>query len=172
MPQQHYQAATYESRRSIGFLLKRAHLLLIERTEPALAAADLTFTQYVVLMHLREGEDVNPTVLCALLRHDSGALTRVLDQLEARGLIQRERSREDRRSLQLRLTEQGRGVIEAVIPGVVERLNDALAGVSRADFSELIRLLSKLLEHLETHAQTSASARPKRAHEPEHGEPA
>jgi DNA-binding MarR family transcriptional regulator len=149
MPQQHYTVAGYAARRSIGYLCKRAHLLLVERIEPALAASDLTFTQYVVLIQLRDGGRLTASELGAMLCHDSGALTRVLDQLEARELIQRERSRQDRRSIQLRLTERGREVIEAVLPRVVDRLNAALADVSRADFGALIALLTKLVAQLE-----------------------
>ena len=91
MPQQHYSVASYAARRSIGYLCKRSHLLLVERIEPALASCDLTFTQYVVLIQLRDGGTLNASELGAMLCHDSGALTRVLDQLEARELIQRER---------------------------------------------------------------------------------
>lgn len=150
MPKQHYTVAGYVARRSLGYLCKRAHLLLVARIEPALAANELTFTQYVVLIQLRDGGSVTASELGAMLCHDSGALTRVLDQLEARELIRRERSRKDRRSIQLRLTERGRGVIDSVLPGVVDRLNTALAGVSRADFTALIRLLSRLVGQLET----------------------
>ena len=160
MPQQHYRVDNYLARRSIGFLLKRAHSLLVERIEPALADSELTFTQWVVMMHLRDGLAVNPTVLCAQLCHDSGALTRLLDQLEARELIQRERSREDRRSIELRLTERGRAVIDGVLPGVVERLNEALDGYARLDLTELTRLLTKLIAQLElSEAGATASAR-------------
>src|SRR5579862_8166724 len=109
MPQRYYRADTYSARRSIGFLLKRAHALIVERIEPDLAQTGLTFTQYVVLIHLRDRPAVSATLLCDQLCHDSGALTRVLDQLEARNFIQRERSREDRRSVLLQLTERGRG---------------------------------------------------------------
>ena len=149
MPQQHYSVAGYAARRSIGYLCKRAHLLLVARIEPALAASNLTFTQYVVLLQLRDGGPLIASDLGAMLCHDSGALTRVLDQLEARELIQRERSRKDRRSIQLRLTERGRAVIEAVLPPVVDRLNAALAGISRTDFAVLIRLLTALVAQLE-----------------------
>jgi len=172
MPQQHYSVASYAARRSIGYLCKRSHLRLVERIEPALAACDLTFTQYVVLIQLRDGGSLNASELGAILCHDSGALTRVLDQLEARELIQRERSRKDRRSIQLRLTERGRGLIEQVLPGVVERLNAALAGLSRSDFTVLIRLLSKLLAQLESTAslpkseQRQTAGRVRKAREP------
>ena len=156
MPQQHYSVARYAARSSIGYLCKRSHLLLIGRIEPALASCDLTFTQYVVLMQLRDGGTLNASELGAMLCHDSGALTRVLDQLEARELIQRERSRKDRRSVQLHLTDRGHKLIDAVLPGVVDRMNAALAGFSRADFTVLIRLLTKLVGQLEA---TESSAR-------------
>jgi DNA-binding MarR family transcriptional regulator len=161
MPQQHYSVASYVARRSIGYLCKRSHLLLVERIEPALASCDLTFTQYVVLIQLRDGGTLNASELGAMLCHDSGALTRVLDQLEARHLIQRERSRKDRRSVQLHLTEGGRRLIDAVLPGVVDRLNAALAGFSRADFTLLIRLLTKLVAQLEgSEAPAKSEQRP------------
>jgi DNA-binding MarR family transcriptional regulator len=149
MPQQHYSVASYSARRSLGYLCKRSHLLLVERIEPALAASHLTFTQYVVLIQLRDGGPLTASELGAMLCHDSGALTRVLDQLEARQLIERERSRKDRRTIQLRLTEGGRALIEAVLPRVVEQLNAALASLSRADFALLVRLLSRLVAQLE-----------------------
>jgi DNA-binding MarR family transcriptional regulator len=66
-----------------------------------LAEQGFTFTQWVVMMHLRDGLALNARELCVQLRHDSGAVTRVLDQLEARGLVQRERSLEDRREVKL-----------------------------------------------------------------------
>ena len=140
MPTQHYRAETSGARSSIGYLLKQAHSLLIDHLEPTLAASGFTFTQWVVLMHLREGLAINATVLCAQLRHDSGALTRVLDQLEARGLVRRERSREDRRSVDLRLTDLGCRTIEALVPAVVDKFNTALRDFSRTDLTDLTRL--------------------------------
>jgi DNA-binding MarR family transcriptional regulator len=152
MPQQHYRVATYSARRSIGFLLKRAHALIAERIEPQLAQAGLTFTQYVVMVHLRDRPAVSATVLCDQLCHDSGALTRVLDQLEARDFIQRERSREDRRSVLLQLTEHGRQALEVLLPRVIDRLNETLSDFSRSDLTELTRLLAKLIGQLESSA--------------------
>src|ERR1700680_128988 len=104
---QHYRTETYKARGSVGYLIKRAHSLLIDHLATAVAGSDLTFTQWVVLMYLRDGLAINATDLCSQLRHDSGALTRVIDQLESRGLVHRERSREDRREVQLRLTDTG-----------------------------------------------------------------
>jgi DNA-binding MarR family transcriptional regulator len=149
MPTQHYRPETYLARYSIGYLLKRTHSQLADQLEPALEARGFTFTQWVILMHLRDGLAVNARVLCTQLRHDSGALTRVIDQLEARQLVSRERSRKDRREVQLQLTPAGRATLEAAIPAVVERLNHALGDFSAEELAMLTRLLSKLSGMLE-----------------------
>ena len=149
MPTQHYRPETYLARNSIGYLLKRAHSQLADQLEPALEARGFTFTQWVILMHLRDGLALNARVLCTQLRHDSGALTRVIDQLEARDLVSRERSRKDRREVRLQLTAVGRATVEAAIPAVVERLNLALGGFSAEELATLTRLLSKLTAMLE-----------------------
>src|ERR1700733_11646303 len=140
---QHYQVEGYRARSGIGYLLKRAHVLMLGQLEAGIAGSDITATQWIVLMHLREGLAINASDLCSQLRHDSGALTRIIDQLEARGLVQRERSREDRREVQLRLTEAGVQTVASLVPKVVEKLNFALRDFSRSEFSELKRLVNK-----------------------------
>jgi DNA-binding MarR family transcriptional regulator len=155
---QHYRAEGYKARSGIGYLLKRAHVLMLGQLEPVVAASDLTVTQWVVLMHLGEGLAINATDLCSQLRHDSGALTRVIDQLEARGLVQRERSREDRREVQLRLTEAGTETLASLLPAVIDKLNYALREFSRAEAAELTRLLSKLIATLDASGAESGQA--------------
>jgi DNA-binding MarR family transcriptional regulator len=154
---QHYRPETYAAQSSIGYLLKRAHSQLADQLEPALVARGFTFTQWVILMHLRDGLALNARVLCTQLRHDSGALTRVIDQLEARGLVSRERSRKDRREVKLQLTEEGRATVEGSIPAVVERLNNALGGFSAQELGELTRLLIKLTTMLEGGAGSAST---------------
>jgi DNA-binding MarR family transcriptional regulator len=146
---QHYRPEIYQARSSLGYLLKRAHLLMLDQLESVVAGSDITITQWVAMMHLRDGLALNASDLCAQLRHDSGALTRLIDQLEARALVQRERSREDRREVQLRLTTAGLAILTSLLPKVVDKLNFALRDFSRAEATELSRLLSKLISSLE-----------------------
>jgi DNA-binding MarR family transcriptional regulator len=146
---QHYQPELYQARGSIGYLLKRAHMLMLDQLEAVVATSDITITHWIVMMHLREGLAINASDLCAQLRHDSGALTRLIDQLEARGLVQRERSREDRRAVQLRLTDAGEATLTSLLPKVVNKLNFALRDFTRAEAAELHRLLTKLITSIE-----------------------
>src|SRR6201992_4204587 len=95
--QQHYDVSTYRAQNSVGYLTKRAHSLMLDVLEPMLAEKGFSFVQYVILSWLRDGIAVNPKDICAQYRHDSGALTRVIDQLAERGLVERTRGDEDRR---------------------------------------------------------------------------
>ncbi len=153
MSKQHYQVATYRAQDSVGYLTKRAHSLMLDTLEPVFEARGFTFIQYVILSWLRDGIAVNPKDICLQFRHDSGALTRVIDQLAERGLLERVRRDRDRRKVELQLTPAGRETIEGLIPLVVEKLNLALAEFSVAEVHELRRLLIKLNTQLQPHAE-------------------
>jgi DNA-binding MarR family transcriptional regulator len=144
MSKQHYQASTYRAQKSVGYLIKRAHSLMLDVMEPVLEERGFSFIQYVILSWLRDGIAVNPKDICFQFRHDSGALTRVIDQLAERGLLERVRRDRDRRKVELQLTPAGLETIEGLIPLVVGKLNLALADFSDAEFEEFLRLLVKL----------------------------
>lgn len=144
MSKQHYHISTYRAQSSIGYLVKRAHSLSLDLMEPVFEAHGFTFVQYQIMAWLRDGIGVNPKDICAQFRHNSGALTRVIDQLAERGLLERIRRDRDRRKVELALTPAGRKVIESLVPLVVERLNLVLADFSTSEVQEFTRLLLKL----------------------------
>jgi DNA-binding MarR family transcriptional regulator len=158
MSKQHYQLSSYRAQNSIGYLVKRAHSLMLDVMEPLLEERGFSFVQYVILAWLRDGIAVNPKDICAQYRHDSGAMTRVIDQLAERGLLERMRRDRDRRKVELQLTPAGREAIEGLIPLVVEKLNVALADFSSEEVQELLRLLIKLNTTLQSGAQRSPVA--------------
>ena len=150
MPEQHYRPQTYRSRDSVGYLIRRLYTLLLARFEGALAQADFTLTQWIVLIQLREGTARTASDLASDLNHDSGAITRVLDQLERRGFLQRRRSSQDRRVVELKLTPAGKAIAEELLPLVVDQTNAALAPLSRSEFVQLHDYLVRLLDHAQT----------------------
>jgi DNA-binding MarR family transcriptional regulator len=85
-------------------------------------------------------------------------MTRVIDQLAERGLLERARRDRDRRKVELELTPAGREAIENLIPLVVKKLNQALADFSSEEVQELLRLLIKLNTTLQSGAERSAAA--------------
>jgi DNA-binding MarR family transcriptional regulator len=158
MFKQHYHPSTYRAQSSIGYLVKRAWGRMLDAMEPALVAHGFTFVQYQIMVGLRDGIAVNPKDLCAQIRHDSGALTRVIDQLAERGLLERSRRDRDRRKVELELTPAGRDVVESLIPLVVDKLNFALAEFSTDEVKELTRLLLKLNDSLQLADEPAARA--------------
>jgi DNA-binding MarR family transcriptional regulator len=158
MSKQHYQVSTYKAQLSIGYLVKRAHSLMLDIMEPVIEQRGFSFVQYVVMSSLRDGIAVNPKTICSQFRHDSGALTRIIDQLAERGLLERVRRDRDRRKVELQLTPAGRETIESIIPLVVDKLNEVLTDFSKAEVQELLRLLVKLNTTLQEHIDPSTVA--------------
>ena len=158
MSKQHYQVSTYTAQMSVGYLVKRAHSLMLDIMEPVITQRGFTFVQYVVMSALRDGIAMNPKVICTQFRHDSGALTRIIDQLAERALLERVRRDRDRRKVELQLTPAGREIIESIIPLVVDKLNEVLVDFSKAEVQELLRLLVKLNTTLQEHVDSSSVA--------------
>ncbi len=150
MSKQHYHVSTYRAQDSVGYLVKRSHSLMHDVLDPVLEAHGFSFIQYIILAWLRDGIAITPKAFCALYRHDTGAMTRVIDQLAERGLLERARRGGDRRKVELELTPAGRVAVEGLIPLVVEKLNLAFADFSTAEFEELQRLLIKLNTKLQS----------------------
>lgn len=146
----HYHASTYKPSNSIGYLIKRAQSMMMDVLDEVFEEQGFSYTQYIVLSWLREGVIVNSRHICAQFRHNSGALTRVIDLLADRGLLERVRRDPDRRKVDLQLTEAGQKTVERLIPLVVEKLNIALADFSSGEVDEFLRLLRKLNSRLES----------------------
>jgi DNA-binding MarR family transcriptional regulator len=141
-----YTAKTYTARDSVGYLVRRAGNLMTTRVEAAFAHNEITFAQWLVLMKLRDGLATTAAEIARDMCHDSGALTRVIDQLAQRGLIERTRGQEDRRTIALALTKEGLRTVNALVPTVVDLLNMALAGFTAEEAATLNLLLNKLID--------------------------
>lgn len=151
---QHYDPYNFKPKNSLGYLLKTNHMLMHECADRIFANHDITFIQWLALVKLKEGFAETASDLCRTMSHDNGAITRMIDQLETRGFVERERSLQDRRVVKLSITEAGRAKLEELTPPFIENLNSALDPFSAEEFAELNRLLGKLKECLE---QSSAS---------------
>jgi DNA-binding MarR family transcriptional regulator len=149
MPEQFYDAATYQARDSVGYLVRRLYSIMRMRLEAAFAHHGLTLMQWIVLMHVRDGLARTASDIAREFSHDTGALTRVIDQLEKRGLLRRRRSARDRRVVELELTRAADRLIADCLPPVVTEMNYALAPLDRGEFDQLRGLLNRVLEHLQ-----------------------
>jgi len=157
MTKQHYKVENYRLAESVGYLLKDALRALQDRLQVRFASHGFTFQQWIVLMHVRDGLASTIADLCRETRHDSGAMTRLVDQLEKRDLVQRKRNHKDRRVVELQLTREGQRVADSLKPLLVDTLNEALDGFTRTEVKELEGYLRRIGQTLrEPGAKTTA----------------
>jgi DNA-binding MarR family transcriptional regulator len=158
MPRPHYKPESFHLRDSLGYLLKRSQRLMQERIEGLFEQQGFTLQQWVVLMYVRDGLAATIADICRDLHHDSGAMTRLVDQLESRKLIERRRSADDRRVVELSLTAAGSEVLDTLVPTACDALNDALEGFTRDEVKMMQSMLRRLIGRLEELVPYSPSA--------------
>ncbi|TRX75685.1 MarR family winged helix-turn-helix transcriptional regulator [Pseudomonas mangiferae] len=130
---------------SLGHLIHLANQYKDGLLDKHLSSHDVTVAQFKVLLLLaRDGLD-SPAALCRPLALDSGAMTRMLDRLESKGLIERTRNTEDRRQIRLSLTEQGRAFSLHGSRIAADAMNELIDPLEPGEVDELQRLLRKLL---------------------------
>jgi MarR family multiple antibiotic resistance transcriptional regulator len=139
-----YRASDYNMKNSVGYLIRRTSNLMLPQLEDLFSDASLTFSQWTVLMALREWGSSSSVQVARDICHDAGSLTRILDELEERNLISRVRSETDRRSVTVSLTSQGLALVETLLPRVVEHWNSLLGDFSHMEIKLLIKLLTRL----------------------------
>jgi len=137
----------------VGYLMGRARASLLSGLDTQLARFGLTGMQFAVLKHLAEGTARTAADLCRCMQYDTGAMTRILDRLEEKELVRRERSREDRRAVVLRVTPAGRTLLPR-LRAVGKRVLEAhLAGFTPAEIEALKSYLGRMIENGETQGE-------------------
>jgi DNA-binding MarR family transcriptional regulator len=116
-----------------------------------LAPLEMSAAQYIIVANLAAGpgEPKSAADLCKVISYDAGAMTRMLDRLEAKGLIRRTRSSQDRRLMNLELTEEGRAAYPRMREISMSNANRFLRGFTKAEARQLEGFLNRMLENAE-----------------------
>jgi DNA-binding MarR family transcriptional regulator len=142
-----YQPDDYDAEQSVGYLVRRILSNMSMEVERELEPSGLTNAQWVPLLKLYMGSASTVAELARGCQLDTGGMTRLLDRLEAKGLVRRSRSSEDRRVVNLELTTEGRAAakkIPAVLCGVQ---NAHLRGFTVEEWRTLKALLRRVVEN-------------------------
>lgn len=144
-----YRPGQYRPDENVGYLMRRVMNSILAQGDRRLAQHGMTHAQWLPLYKL--SVDANATVaqIARDLCIDAGAMTRSFDRLEAKGLVERQRSVEDRRVVNLRLTDEGRAVADKVPSVMAEVLNAHLNGFTAAEWQQLTGLLRRMLANAE-----------------------
>ena len=138
----------FRSEKSVAFKMNMVHLLLGAEIDRKLAASKLSAIQWGILKALYDQRARTPTALCRVLLADSSIMTRKLDSLERRALIQRIRSTSDRRSVELALTATGSALLRETLPHIVETRDRQLRGFTTDEVATVKDLLDRMIVNL------------------------
>jgi DNA-binding MarR family transcriptional regulator len=128
-----------------GRLLKLVFSSLVRHVDARMQPLELTAMQWEPLLLLSKGRADTVAALARECEMDCGAMTRMLDRLEQKQLVQRQRSEADRRLVHLTLTQKGLEAAAAIPPVIREELSRHLQDFSPQETELLIRMLERML---------------------------
>jgi DNA-binding MarR family transcriptional regulator len=132
---------------SVGYLMGRARASLLSGIDARLEQFGLNAMQFAVLKHLAHGDAETAADLCRLMHYDGGSMTRILDRLEERGLLRRERCLEDRRVVYLRVAPNGRALLPRLLAAASAVIDAHLAGFTPGETEMLRAYLKRMIEN-------------------------
>lgn len=132
----------------IGYRIKLLSQLFARRFQERLDQFDLTIFHWVVLCCLWKEDGLAISSIGEKLQQVGGTLTGVLDRMEGRGLIRRERDSYDRRIWRIWLTEDGRK-FETILPPIAMEIREqAMEGMSSSERDRFSELLNRAIANL------------------------
>jgi DNA-binding MarR family transcriptional regulator len=146
-PVDFYRPESYRAEESIAFMMKRILSSVSQTVEARLCEpGGPTYPQWVPLHKLHMGVATTVAELARECQLDTGAMTRLLDRLEAKGLCRRVRSLADRRVVNIELTDEGRAAAQEVPQFLARVQNEYLAGFSVEEWEQLKSYLRRILD--------------------------
>lgn len=133
---------------NLGYKVKLVSQLMyrdfLERLEPH----GLTPFHYLVLCCLWEEDGLSTSGIADKLKQLGATLTGVVDRMEDRNLVYRERDPGDRRIVRIWLTDEGKRLINVLPPLGAETIKQATAGISKSDQERISKILDQIVENL------------------------
>lgn len=134
-------------RHGIIRLINRVRVELIDALDRELSKFDISAAQLIVLASVANEEADSASTLCKKISYDPGAMTRMIDRLQQKGLIRRVPNAEDRRATHLELTAAGRALYPQLLAAKERVAAQFLRGFAADDVRTLEKLLNRMLDN-------------------------
>ena len=109
---------------------------------------DISPEQWPILFRLYEQPGQSQNELAAKDLNDHPNITRMVGQLEKRGLVMRDADPEDRRRQLVSLTHKGYALMDQLLPTVADERKLVFAGIVQEEIDELVRIMEKIERNL------------------------
>lgn len=159
------RAARLDSRKThppdvgIGKLLRRAHMAFSREFRDRLAEHDVSFGEFIHLDRLWAEDGLNQTELSRRVGIENASSTAILDSLEKRGYIRRERNSKDRRNINVFLNPTGRKLKHKLLACAKSVNQLARKGMSEVDILKFFSLLETIASNLERNSSKTTPTR-------------
>lgn len=110
--------------------------------------ADLTGPQLTVVKLLETVGDLSLSELSEKIRAQNSTVTGIIDRMERENLVTRERSKEDRRVVHIKLTSKGRELAREIPVEPMEIFKGALESLTAQEMRDLMRIMTKLAKRV------------------------
>jgi DNA-binding MarR family transcriptional regulator len=110
-----------------------------------LAALEVTAAQFVIIANVLKGHAKSACELCTFMDYDRGAMSRMIDRLESKGLLRRVALPHTRRTMALEVTAAGKEAFPKMQACLARVLNRLLNGVTKTQVREVERTLKQML---------------------------
>ena len=140
----HFTPETFQNC-NLGLLLGRTALVKDRILDTHMEPYGITAAQFKVLIIMAQCGIDTPAELCRQLSVDSGSMTRMLDRLEQKNLLVRQRSEADRRQVRLVLTEEGQALVEQLPQVGANAMNELAGSLTAQELQNLEQILKKIL---------------------------
>jgi DNA-binding MarR family transcriptional regulator len=127
--------------------INRVRIELIDALDRELSKFDISAPQFIVLASVANKEADSASGLCKSISYDPGAMTRMIDRLEQKGLVRRVPNAEDRRATNLEITTAGRALYPQLIAAKEAVAAQFLRGFSRDEVRLLESFLNRMLDN-------------------------
>lgn len=140
----------YDEAKKIGSYLERTSRLVKLRYLQAFAqlGVDITPEQWVMLDSLYHRNGQSQTELAGDSYKNAPTVSRIIDLLEKKGFVERQRFENDRRRYKIFLTTAGTAVVEKVQPAVSSLRQQSWENLSDADYTDFLRIINQVFENL------------------------
>jgi len=128
-----------------GHLLRRMHQISVGIFMAEAEKINLTPIQFAALQAVSQHPGIDQKTLAQSIALDTSTIGGVIDRLEARGLIERQASKEDRRVRLLTLSKEGQKTLKLAIPMMLRAQEKILSPLSESDKKIFMKLLNQLV---------------------------
>ena len=143
-----YDVKTFQPGSTVGYLVNRVRAEMLAAMDKELEPFDVTSSQYIIMGHLVYSLADSASGLCKGIAYDPGAMTRMVDRLEAKNLIRRVRCEDDRRAVKLELTDEGKELFPKMRIKVIGVMNHLLRGFTQSEARQLEGMLQRMLANV------------------------